>query len=807
MKLEQYFEGAIGKRGMFTGYHTNIDGELKKDAVEQKQHIDWQEHYSGRKTFGLSPVKIINEGNTSIGLCRWFAIDVDKKVSPEKFCSTVFKINREALPVSSTSGRWHVYYFLDDWTNVIEARELAKALEKKLVKVYGEGDEGVDTGHTVPRAWTVENNLPGYWLFMPYSNNKDLKNIAVAYSPSGKPLTKTQCEHRIKYRKHPLIAGSVAFVPPGRHKILFNCGLYLKQKDMSLDILKEINQNFNEPLDEIEFVKAVNHIKQSVEKEEYNKDGYLEEHIDNYIKEATGIYTKTDILGHFKTEEETEEQKKFIENVIYMKLDDFFFDNSTEQQYPRKNMNIIHGHIATKETGNPMHYFAKHPDKKMVELGVYRPDLYREGKDPITKNQEGLLVLNHFRPGKLQIMLADTPERKKELDVFVELVKNLTEKEGTGTRLVRGKEVEFELSEYLLDHLSMPFKRYGVKTRSSIVLHSKEFQTGKSTLFEIVRQALGEKNCTIIKPENAISRELSFIEHQLVFVDEIKIDGSIDEKKSTLNRMKPLITQELHDSRPLFKPWRQVHSTCNLMFSTNHKDAMALDHEEARYTCIDVNKSREQMGGDDFFPLMWNWLKYPDDYPNTFVNVVKGFLTNRKFTPGFDPAGKSLKTNFLREMAEHGGHPLYTEVKNLLEQREVPFNRSVISVNQAWLYMKKEYSIKGKLTDFVDILFQCGAERVGECNHYRSRKKPMMFIIRNHDFFADKLKSQIVNEYWLPNGVESIGSSEWNLTAGDVSIITKKLKEIEAYEDFHDTKNEVDKDVPWIELKRRADRK
>ena len=68
---------------------------------------------------------------------------------------------------------------------------------------------------------------------------------------------------------------------------------------------------------------------------------------------------------------------------------------------------------------------------------------------------------------------------------------------------------------------------------------------------------------------------------------------SIDEKKSILNRLKPLITQELHDSRPLFKEWRQVFSTCYLMFSTNFKDAMAVSFDEARYTAIDVNKSRD----------------------------------------------------------------------------------------------------------------------------------------------------------------------------------------------------------------------
>jgi len=227
--------------------------------------------------------------------------------------------------------------------------------------------------------------------------------------------------------------------------------------------------------------------------------------------------------------------------------------------------------------------------------------------------------------------------------------------------------------------------------------------------------------------------------------------------------------------------------------------------DEARYTAIDVAKDRDEMGGDDFFQPMWNWMKYPDDYPNTFHNVVKGFLSTRKFTPGFDAAGKSLKTNFLKVMAESGGHPLYTEVKTLLHQREEPFDQSVISLNQAWIYMKKEYSIKGKLNDFADILIELGADRVGECKHNRSRKHPMMFIIRNHDYFADKTKSQIVNECWKPIGTIN-DNSEWNMTVGDMIIINKRFDEIEEHDDHHNHKYDKEQsETPWIEIKRKRE--
>jgi len=802
MKLEERLEGAIGESGRFTGYKT--DG--KKDATYDYTHIDWSKHYSGKEYLGVSPVRIIQNGTGRKGSCRWIGWDLDVEEEPEEFCKKVFRINPEFFCYRTSSNRWHIHHYLDGWTDVEECRKFAVSVETKLKEIW---KKGVDGSHTLPKAYNIPEGKPGYWMFMPYCPHEDLKNNKLCgYSPSGKPLTKEQIEFAITWRKHPLIRSMVGFESGegGREKQLFIAKQVIEHNNLDLTPY-QVNEQFNEPLQEPTLTKEINSHERKDYEGEYNKD-YLEKHTETYLKEVNGYWQKDLMgLGAFGDEEETEEQKQFLDDVIYMKLDDFFFDKSTEQQYPRKNMNIIYGQIETKKSGVPTRFFARHPNKKMVELGVYRPDLYKEGKDPISINDEGLKVLNHYRPGKLEIMLPDTPERRKELDVFMALVEGLTEREGYGTAIRNKKEVEFKLSDYLLDHLSMPFKRPGVKTRSSIVLHSKEFQTGKSTLFETTRRAIGEKNCTIIKPENAIARELSFIEHQLVFVDEIKIDGSIDEKKSTLNRLKPLITQELHDSRPLFKEWRQVYATLNLMFSTNHKDAMALDHKEARYTCIDVAKDREEMGGDDFFNPLWNWLKYPEEYPNTFCNVVKGFLTNREFTPGFDPAGKSLKTKFLSEMAESGGHPIFSDIKSLFKQREVPFDQSVISINDAWLYCKKEYSLRGKLNDFVETLKHFGAEQVGECKHKRTKKHPNMYLIRNQGFFADKTKSEIVNNYWKPLGtITTTGNEEWNLTPGDVAHIEEHQKEIDSYEDFIDERDEKKDDEPYIEIKRRRER-
>ena len=73
LTLEQRHEGAYGESGRFTGYIKDKNGNDKKDATYDYKHIDWEKHFKGEKYLGLSPVKIIKDGNERKGLCRWVA--------------------------------------------------------------------------------------------------------------------------------------------------------------------------------------------------------------------------------------------------------------------------------------------------------------------------------------------------------------------------------------------------------------------------------------------------------------------------------------------------------------------------------------------------------------------------------------------------------------------------------------------------------------------------------------------------------------------------------------------------------------
>ena len=781
LTLEQRHEGAYGESGRFTGYIKDKNGNDKKDATYDYKHIDWEKHFKGEKYLGLSPVKIIKDGNERKGLCRWVAWDIDFEETPETFCRAVFKIATDLFCYKTSSNRWHIYKYYDEEIDVEEARKVAINYEVKFKKAFGKLN--VDHSHSLPRAYNIAEGKPGYWMFQPYCPNNKLKNKNLCgYSPSGQPLTKSQIEFAIQWRHHPIIRSMVGAQSGqgGREKFLLIARMVIEHNDLDLTP-REVNNQFTDELEEPSLTKEINSHDRKDYQGEYSKE-YLKDHYETYLKEINGYWQKdlkgVGVLDGFVDPEQEEKVKEFLKNIIYIKNDDLWYDKTTGKEYSQKAVQVTYGHLFDGKINLVIKNFVAFEGAQLVEQSVYRPDLFKSIDDPIVKDERGLLQLNTYRPNvELVATPPDTPQVKQHIENFKELIRRLTEKEKTG-RDSKGKDID--LYEYVLDHLSMPFQEPGNKVRSAILFHSSEYQVGKNTFFSIVQQALSKDNCAVINPIEAIDKAKGFLEHQLVLIDEIKLDGDYKKKVSTLNNMKPMMTNEDHRIRPLFHNWKDIYSTCCFMLFTNHKDALAVDVNEARYTMIDIAKTRDQMGGDDFFSFFWT----PEGKLIEGVsNAVKWFLTNREISNNFNPKSISLKTKFLETMSEEGGHPMLKDIKPLFNERATPFHQTVISIQDAFDWLKINKKIPGRINDLADVLTKLGCERVGEVKHKKTSRKPTMWLLRNQDFFCDKSMTSICNEYWLPTDEATYGPI-WNMSQGDISMVNNKLKELEAYEEF-----------------------
>ena len=116
-------------------------------------------------------------------------------------------------------------------------------------------------------------------------------------------------------------------------------------------------------------------------------------------------------------------------------------------------------------------------------------------------------------------------------------------------------------------------------------------------------------------------------------------------------------------------------------------------------------------------------------------------------------------------------------------ERATPFHQTVISIQDAFDWLKINKKIPGRINDLADVLTKLGCERVGEVKHKKTSRKPTIWLLRNFDFFCDKSMSSMCNEYWLPTDEATYGPI-WNMSSGDISMVNNKLKELDAYEEF-----------------------
>jgi hypothetical protein len=364
-----------------------------------------------------------------------------------------------------------------------------------------------------------------------------MNNKLCGYSPSGQPLTKGQIEYSIAWRKHPLIRSLVGATEgqDGREKFLFMAQQVIEAYNLDLTP-EQVNDQFTNSYDYNEAKKYIDRHNKKDYVNEFNKE-YLLEHYETYLEAVNGFWRKdlagVGVLDGFLDPDQEAKAKEFLENIIYIKLDNRWYDKSTGQEYDQKSIQITYGHIYGGRVADVLKNFVAYEKAQLVEKGVYRPDLFKSIEEPIVKDEKGLLQLNQYRPSELEALPPDTPERKAELELFLTLIERLTENEGVGYK--GPKREEIKLYDYVLDHLSMPFQQPGNKVRSALIFHSEQYQVGKNTYFQIIQEGLGEDNCAVITPEEAISRERSFLENQLVLIDEILIDG--DYKKRYLHLM------------------------------------------------------------------------------------------------------------------------------------------------------------------------------------------------------------------------------------------------------------------------------
>jgi len=712
---KRYIETTKNGQG-FTTVYAKINGKDRPLTDEAySQHVD------PKSPIGIGVCPDRN------GYCKFATIDVDNpSIDINKLNQRIQSLRLPLVLYKSKSKGCHLVMEFTEWVET-----------KKVLKVMGFLQQVLDcwslktTKGQPPRLMKPEIypkgdnriNLPYFY----YNGSITRGSIG----PNNQELTIEETWERANSLRQNdnsinkyYVLGTKAIA--GQYDINFNVALWFKKTELQnwKELLKKFNQeHIDPPTDD----KTIEHIIKSHEKEDYDWQKAFEQSSPQDLMYA-------------------DEQEEFYKTVWYVKQDDRFWDNTTNTEYRSEAINITYGKIFKKTA---VKQFTNNPNSIKVEAIVYRPDLYNPKSKLIEDN--GQQYINKYRPSNLK-SIKPTPDKIRP---FFRLI-----------RFLLPKKIE---REWLLDFLCTNVKFPGLKIRHSILIYKKEFQIGSGSLFELIKKILGEHNCSIIGPKQALDKGKGFlVDKQLVLVDEIKSKADYEERSSLLNELKPMMTEDYHEIRPLFKDYRTVRTCTNYFLFTNYEDAISLPANEVRYTVFENLNPRMS---DEFYEDFHKQLQEGE-----LANVVKYYLEKRPIGKNFKPKGLSMKTKALQNMSEKGEHPIYLEVKTLLSEGNRPFERDVISISEVWAYLRRYKKVRGRENELAKALEKLGGSRVGDALHILSGRKPTVYAIRNVEFYMSKSIREIINDYWIP-----VDPIEYGIREAEITTLYKNLKEVEIY--------------------------
>ena len=550
MTFAEIFQGATDRRGILN----RIDETGKKIAWQEEIPFDAEKHLIGKPIQGLSPVNVSKRG------CRFICWDIDKEIDPKKFCKLIYKLDPSLDCFKSLSGRWHVYKFFDTWIDVDEAKQKAKALEKKI---DGLGYE-CDKGHTLPQGYDLEKGRPGSWIFIPYSNEN-----TVCYSPRGNPLTREQFEFKHKNKDHLLIAGAVGMKKDDqRHKALFSIGLYLKHHPELELTLEDINNNFTDKVDQ----KDLDHVEDdSLTKEEYDLE-YLQSGTKKFLFEITGVTLEEE---QFEEEILDEIATNLVDKYVYIRDRTDFFEKDSFKFVDKTQVNDWYMHVSKKKLSDKLLR-----DPRLVKVHSYlthaglKPGVVHIKPRQIPGIEPGT-YLNNYQG-------SDVVSRPGDVSKIINYYKWLVGEKAW-------KVIEKVISFWIV----CP----GVKMMWAIVLLSKTEGAGKQLLALLISSILGDKNVKInVSFDMLVNIHSTILEgKQVIVLNEVVMLGTGSERKLLANKLKPYISDPTLIINPKNKPMIEIPNLCNFLVFSNEENALHLTKDSRRYFVVNIKRTEEEI--------------------------------------------------------------------------------------------------------------------------------------------------------------------------------------------------------------------
>lgn len=279
--------------------------------------------------------------------------------------------------------------------------------------------------------------------------------------------------------------------------------------------------------------------------------------------------------------------------------------------------------------------------------------VYHPCKEKIFE-ENGALYLNAYQPHLVPNEIDDdSAEGEHYVNTIKQHLENIIPDQKTRTTVI--------------DWLAYCVQNPGRKINFAILLKGTEGD-GKSSLLEMMRGVMGERNVKSVKSQILNSDFNAWASGScLVAIEEIRIIGH--SRYDVTNNLKEIITNKRITYHSKGKDSVEIDNVTNYLIFTNHDDAMPVDDNDRRYMMIKTPfNSRAKLEAfmsdkPDYFENLYGAIENGAGY-------IRNWLINHEISAEFNPKGMAPQTAFKAEMARNTKHEAMSVLMDAINDRE-----------------------------------------------------------------------------------------------------------------------------------------
>ena len=345
----------------------------------------------------------------------------------------------------------------------------------------------------------------------------------------------------------------------------------------------------------------------------------------------------------------------FVDRIAYMMKQKKYYDLEDKEMYDGESIDIKYAKNFKDAKYTPLLFWKKHPDNKVCVDFTYKPATEARF---VTVDKK--LMINIYEKHDLE------PDPKVDTDIFDALVKHVIPHD--------------DCRKHFLDWCAWILQNKGKKIRHGIILQSDEYQLGKGSVYDVMRDILGRVNAKKIELEQALDKGKGYLVNSIMcLIDEAKSTGKWEEKQKLINTLKIIITEGSVGIRQLYKEYSESDTCTNYWINTNHRDAFALPPNEVRYWVYFSEAKRNAQLLKDYHNARYN---------HNLAGGVYAELLDRPLKH-FDPLGVAPHTIYRDMMTKLADRPVNDYVRDNFEQGAYIFHRDLLTTVELLDWLKK----------------------------------------------------------------------------------------------------------------------